>query len=193
MKKIITLFLLLIQTIAFAQSNEQLQNLNIPNKEGKVFYEYIHETGKDKLDMYLKARKWFVDTFVDANSVIQLEDKEAGMLTGKGYYRYDFINGINVSEMKIYFTVNITIKDNKYRIQIYDIHGSNNNTSMFSYMDNTQKKAVKYNIDFNTVYNDFINKKRPKYNGKILFGFDEAMKKVTDNLQLVIVQEQDDF
>ena len=35
--------------------------------------------------MYVTLNHWFVESFNDANSVIQLNDKEEGVIIGKGY------------------------------------------------------------------------------------------------------------
>ena len=45
----------------------------------------IDVEGKSKDELYILANSWFVAQFNSGKSVIQLNDKEAGVIIGKGY------------------------------------------------------------------------------------------------------------
>lgn len=101
--------------------------ITLDKNNSLTMQEVIECPGKSKNDLYILLNYWFTQTFNDANSVIQLNDKEAGTIIGKGY-----VEGIaeNTGTMS-HFTVSISpiikadIKDEKvrvtYTIQNYDI------------------------------------------------------------------------
>jgi hypothetical protein len=76
-----------------------------------------------KDELFLKAKSWLVHEFKSANDVIQLSDKEAGKLIGKGYFEYIHDGGLfgyNTID-KIWFTVTINVKQDKDRIIISEL------------------------------------------------------------------------
>lgn len=69
--------------------------------------------------LYLKANSWMVETFNNAESVVQHTDKEEGVIIG----RY-LMNGLIQTSMygsadsRIYAIIDIRVRDNKARIEI---------------------------------------------------------------------------
>lgn len=116
--KIVLLSFLLIPWISWGQTT-------LPMKDGKVFYETTDSTTGTESELYIRARSWFVNTFNDANAVLQMDDKEDGIIMGKGATKYDAGNIITGPfPMYLHYTININVKNNKWRIQIYDIYGA---------------------------------------------------------------------
>lgn len=66
----------------------------------------------DKDELFNRTRLWLAETFVDSESVIELEDKEAGLLVGNGGMDYTFPL---VPPMDGQFSLRIDIKDGKLR------------------------------------------------------------------------------
>lgn len=73
---------------------------------------------KTKEKIYLDVNSWFIHSFNNGNSVIQLNDKDAGVIIGKGYVE-------NVAEhtsftsnafVHAYVIVRVDIKDEKLKI-----------------------------------------------------------------------------
>lgn len=62
-----------------------------------------------------KARKWFVDTFKDANEVIQMDDAATNTIIGKGSTEFGAYAGIH-------FTISVECKHGRFRYRIYDVH-----------------------------------------------------------------------
>lgn len=90
-------------------------NIDLPIKDGHVFYENIVDVDsvlKDQL--FERARMWAVDVFNNAKSVLQIADKETGQLSGKGIFN------LQTNYRPVDFTFNIQFKDHKYRVQFYD-------------------------------------------------------------------------
>ena len=67
-------------------------------------------------DLYIVSNSWCVDTFVSAESVIEFQDKEAGMIKGK--YVTDLIDGMYYVSVKTIITVQV--KNEKARMILSD-------------------------------------------------------------------------
>jgi len=89
--------------------------------EDEYFSQVYEDTPGTKDELYLRANQWLIKTFVDASSVIQHRDKEAGVIIGKfrlhgelktvGLYHNSYDN-------RIYIIVEISVKDQKSRIEV---------------------------------------------------------------------------
>ena len=98
----------------------------LPMKDGKVFYQAIDTVDANKNEIYNRSKIWFVNTFNKARAVLQLDDKDSGIIMGKGATKFDagnFVVGPII--MYLHYTININIKDGKSRIQVYDIYAAN--------------------------------------------------------------------
>jgi hypothetical protein len=181
---------------------EKKENLIIPTKDGVIFYEQVAHCTDSQKELYLKARKWFVDTFRNANSVLQMDDKEDGKLAGKAFHTYSFNNGINTSNVNIDFTLNIDIKDGKYRVQFYDMYGANTNMNgglaMLSALSGNYNAASDATtirkVEYNQILDDYLAGKREKYNKKILDGMNNEVKSLFASLEMIMkTPANDDF
>ena len=83
--------------------------------------------GKTKDQLYVESRDWFVETFTDSKSVLEVQDRGEGILKGKG--RLDTLTTVLKlahSLLKIKrgqycmstFTIGITVKDGKSMINV---------------------------------------------------------------------------
>lgn len=73
-----------------------------------------------KNELYARGKVFFANTFKSAQNVIQADDKEAGLLIGKGWEQtYVTIMLIPAPE-KLWYTVRLSFKDGKYRYSISD-------------------------------------------------------------------------
>jgi len=203
-KQLLTLLLLAITATCFGQDrdSEIKENLFIPTKDGAIFYEQVAQCTGNQKELYLKARKWFVDTFNNAKSVLQMDDKEDGKLAGKAFHGYRFSNGISNSNVNIDFTLNLDIKDGKYRVQFYDMYGSNTNVNsglavlgaLGGNARASQDATTVRLVEYNTILNDYLAGKRVKYNKKILDGMDNEVKVLFASLEKAMkTQSSSDF
>jgi hypothetical protein len=121
MKKILLLFLILP---CFLKAQEI--NLPVDSTTNKVSYsEVVPVPGISKDDLYVRGREWFAKTFVSAQAVIQMDDKAAGKIIGKGvgYGTSSFM--LTTSRFTIFYTVSLTVKDGRYRYEITDFYFQN--------------------------------------------------------------------
>ena len=65
-------------------------------------------------DIYIRANAWFVETFINAESVIQFQDKDEGAIMGK----YVHISGTSLGKATITQTVIVNVDDGKAKLII---------------------------------------------------------------------------
>jgi hypothetical protein len=95
------------------------QNMPPKNEDGRVEYSAVvyMDSSVTKDAIYSAARAWFVDNFKDAKEVLQVQDKEAGELVGKGYInipsnRFGYIAiGVGI----VWFNVTLYAKEGRYK------------------------------------------------------------------------------
>lgn len=98
------------------------------DKNNSLTYTQVIECGdQTKEKLYVTLNHWFVESFNDANSVIQLNDKDAGVIIGKGYVANiaGHVGGMNAYNVSIHPIIKVDIKDKKirvtYTVQCYDV------------------------------------------------------------------------
>jgi hypothetical protein len=132
--KIVIFFLLLISSVKAQDS--------IPLKDGKLHFEEVVEVlNNSKENLYSKGKIWFVDNFKSADDVLQMDDKEAGILIGKGYRDIyvdtKIMGSIQKYKTRAFYTIKIQIKEGKYKLDIYDIY-------YYSYPTNGYRSGTTY-------------------------------------------------
>jgi len=172
MKKIISILMLLFicSNVLFSQ-NENKQSDSLSNKFDKknltayvygsdshgttvsidenndlVFVKIIDNLNMSKDDIYKRAFSYFVYKYKDAKSVIQQQDKEAGIIIGKGYFgdfhcsieKYKMM-GVDLTTYDYYnanHLLRIDIKDNRARLILtitnYEVRRSVSGTSFLA-------------------------------------------------------------
>lgn len=105
MKNIFLLFLLLAPVLSQAQ-------LNFPFKDGKIVYTEIDSNKLTKSVMFKNAQKWIAKTYT--KSKLTTENAEAGSIVFK-------VSETIGDNRFLLYTVEIDVKDHKYRIRLSDI------------------------------------------------------------------------
>lgn len=92
--------------------------ITLDKNDAITYVEIINAEGKTKNDLYVILNYWFTSSFNDANSVIQLNDKELGTIIAQGYvYNVaEHTGGISHYVVSIRPVIKCDIKDNKVRI-----------------------------------------------------------------------------
>ena len=92
--------------------------LTLDKNNGLTFVQVIEAPGKDRNQLYVLLNYWFSATFNDANSVIQLNDKELGSIIAQGYVDgiAQHIGGMSTYNVSIKPVIKCDIKDNKIRV-----------------------------------------------------------------------------
>ncbi|HDY87340.1 MAG TPA: DUF4468 domain-containing protein [bacterium] len=77
----------------------------------------IIEVNKPKDELYKLSNEWMAKTFKSSKAVIQYQDKEEGVIVGKGFTSVKYLGYVDT-----YFTMTIEVKDEKLRVTLEDIY-----------------------------------------------------------------------
>lgn len=83
-----------------------------------TYVQIIEAPNKSKEQLYVLLNYWFSATFNDANSVIQLNDKELGTIIAQGFVPSiaQHTGGVSTYNVNIKPVIKCDIKDNKIRV-----------------------------------------------------------------------------
>ncbi len=102
-----------------AAKNLKEKELLSLDKNGALTYtQVINCEGMSKDQIYVILNYWYANSFVDANSVIQLNDKELGCIIGQGYVENiaNHTGAINSYSISIQPIIKTDIKEGKARV-----------------------------------------------------------------------------
>ncbi len=156
-KQLLTLLLILITSICFSQKKaKDTAKVHLNLKDNLVFYEKIIDSlESDKEMLFNTSLRWMAETFNDSKEVIQLKDKESGIITGSGNFKYS-IPGFIGDNGTIGFMIDLTVKDKKSRIRLYQF--------THDYPETRTSNAVKIPIEKR--YMDYLAQKKFPTEGK---------------------------
>lgn len=80
------------------------------------------ESSKTKEQLYSDTKMFIAEIWNSAQSVIQNDDKEKGLILVKGLSSQSLYYQMNNHEWTYSYTVKFYVKDNKYRIVIDNVH-----------------------------------------------------------------------
>lgn len=130
MKKIIFLFVLFVSFNLTAQ--------NVP----KTFESAVKvDSTRFKDELFIQAKSWIFKTFNNSETVIQLEDKNAGQILGKGVFNYTapkwWGGGTEGSSGYIRFSIQLYFKDGKYKYVFTDFTHKPSSDKSFGIITNS--------------------------------------------------------
>lgn len=162
------LFLLLISSNVFAQKDTII---SLPIQDGKIFYEHVYQdSGMTKNNLFIKSKDVFLRLFPDTKDVIQNEDKDNGIISGKGNFDMSFD--------VIKFTIRILVKDNKYKVQMFDFYSDR---EILGVPMESTLEAV-YNRDRNRKHTKAICHYYENFNNRVLYIFSEVESQMNKKL-----------
>lgn len=173
MKKrlLFTLLATYFSSIIFGQVIDELPT----DENGKInFNEVVVIDSVSAGEIYLRAKRFFVDTFKSANDVIQMDDKEASIIIGKGYSDIYIKIAGPPTALQLWYSIKIQGRDGRYRFDIYDISFKSYSSQYAPsseapaeqafekstyYKKNGEPRAVseRYKIEMTKVIEDIIN------------------------------------
>lgn len=101
--------------------------LTLDKNQSLTYVQVIECNNKTKDQLYVILNYWVTASFNDANSVIQLNDKELGCIIAQGYLSdiAGHMGGMNSYDISVKPIIKMDIKDNKvrvtYTVQNYDV------------------------------------------------------------------------
>jgi hypothetical protein len=108
MKHLITLVITIFSFAAFSQ-NMKIEGIT-----------KVDSVSRDEL--YLRARNWFLSSFVSPKQVIQIDDSYNATIIGVGTFSYkpNWIEHSFSAGGHVQFTMKFVCKDGRYKIEIFD-------------------------------------------------------------------------
>ncbi len=110
---------------------EAAQNLSSELKLDKnnalTYVQVVEAEGRSKEQLYITLNYWYTNTFNDGKAVIELNDKESGVIIGKGYVEgiATHTGGMNQYKVNLRPIIKTDIKDGKiritYTVPFYDV------------------------------------------------------------------------
>ena len=102
--------------------SEKLKSLEgmYQSSDDGIFVQQIIETDGNKEDIYIKLLEFLTRTYNDANEVIQVKEKEQGLIVCKGCHKFnvkDFLYGSAIDETP-WHIYKAEVKDGKVRVTI---------------------------------------------------------------------------
>lgn len=92
------------------------------NDNNEIEYsEVVQVEGMTKTELYNAARLWYADYFQDSKEVLELDDREGGVLIGTGWGDLYYRSNIGLSKQKLWKTIKIQVKDGRYKYTIQNI------------------------------------------------------------------------
>ena len=148
---LLTLIISIIAISSYGQTKETelyKRELPVDSKTGLIaFTEVVEVKNISKNALYLRAREWFIDTYKSSKDVLQMDDKESGVLIGNA------INTIYISslgakvKMELYYSIKISVKEGRYKYIITDMkygrHGGAARKMIIDYLYKKNGKLVK--------------------------------------------------
>lgn len=119
MKRLDAIILSLLAIISLnAQEPQSDQKPYTISNAGVSYTKVIPVEGKTASELYSIADNYFTYNYVDANSVVQTQDKEAGTIIGKGLYDefYKYTDGFGNIYCSAVHILRIDCKDGRIRV-----------------------------------------------------------------------------
>ncbi|PHN06830.1 DUF4468 domain-containing protein [Flavilitoribacter nigricans] len=118
--------------------------------EGKILYsEVVPVEGLTASNIFTLSKEYLADTYGNLDKVIELEDKELGMILVEGLFTIWIEHLGTAFEYKVWHSLKLEMKDNRYRYQLYNFEvqfGLEDRVaaeSMFSDEENLNKAQIK--------------------------------------------------
>jgi len=92
-----------------------LMTINLSAQDVISFEKVIKTDSIGKALLFSKIHEWFATTYNSANDVIQMVDKDAGIIIGKGSMKY-FYGKHSSYNGNINYTIKVYVKDNRYKV-----------------------------------------------------------------------------
>ncbi|MCX6311222.1 MAG: DUF4468 domain-containing protein [Bacteroidetes bacterium] len=95
-----------------------------PSTHLVTFSDTVIFKSSNKNKIYSKCKEWIATTWKSANDVIQMDDKESGVIIIKGWdnvYVTTTAKLIPETQYKMWFTIKLTIRDNFVKMDVFDI------------------------------------------------------------------------
>lgn len=126
MKKLLIPFLVLTITVGYSQNKKTKKMLKeiegswqVDDNNNVSYVKIIDSIKLKKDDIFNRVKAYIAYNYNDGNSVVQVNDKEKGLIIGKGLYGNSHIGGgLILYSVDTYHILRVDVKDNRARITV---------------------------------------------------------------------------
>jgi len=169
---------------------EVSDTIALPVQDGKIMFQQIvalPDTNISKDRIFLALKEWATSTYQGSN--FDIDDKEAGKLALRTAYQSERKKN---SALLINYTLSFTVKNGKYRIQVYNLDGKEISYDAFSNRPNPYLPNGIPN-DYEKMNTEYItNAKKPfyrrKYSIDILTRTNDVIKGIMASVQAGVIK-----
>jgi len=159
------------------------ENLYLPLNEGRIRYiEVVEVPGKSKSEIFKNAKVWFANNFRSAKDVINFQDEDSGIVSGRGNTSL-YLQSLGVPvERILYYSIKIEAKDGRFRYTIDEIE-----------ISSIGLETTPIEIEFSKEY---MYSKKGKQKGFSWKWYDQYEQKIIDlesRLKNDLMKNQDDW
>lgn len=92
--------------------------LSLDKNNALTYVQVVEASGRTKEQLYITLNYWYTNSFVSGKATIELNDKESGVIIGKGFVEgiATHIGGMNQYKVNLRPIIKTDIKDGKIRI-----------------------------------------------------------------------------
>lgn len=129
-KNVLTILLFILSLASYCQSNELKEIIPFDEKEEIFKYDSVYVTSEmDSSNIYQKIKLFITKRYKKDDLLI--DEKNEKIIT-KGSFSFSYkYSGVSMGEHAL-FTMNIYIKNGKYRVQLFNIKTSYNSQGTFA-------------------------------------------------------------
>lgn len=124
MKKLLLCVFLICNLFVFAQSKKEMLaemdgKYNVDDNNNVTITKIIEIDGLKKEEIYPRVLAYFTYNYGNGESVIQVQEKENGLIIGKGIYDNVHVGySLVTTEIDLWHVIRVDIKDSKVRVFI---------------------------------------------------------------------------
>ncbi|WP_020603253.1 DUF4468 domain-containing protein [Spirosoma spitsbergense] len=112
-----------LTTFSFAQrtfiQNGKLNGIVPVDTTGKITFRHVEiAEGVSKVDIFKRARKWFLKTYNQPKDLLEVNDATTGEVSGKGTLSFVESTGLYNQTYNVYHVVSIDAAEGKYRVTL---------------------------------------------------------------------------
>ncbi len=164
-KVVLIILMLAFFTSSYSQSAKKMLSeisgkWQLDDNGNVTFLKIVEVSGIDKNEIYNRALNYFIYNYGNGNSTIQNQDKESGLIVGKGFYKnVQPRNSIFPTYINTWHIVRVDVREGKARIILtltdYEKTKMDGDIILSTVMNRVQKE---YPINSNALQNNMMAK-----------------------------------
>jgi hypothetical protein len=177
MKQFSTIILLSIITSYCTQAQSEsyiYYKDKLPTRDSLIYTSEVIAVDSTKAqDLYFRSKNWFYDSFKSGRAVIKLDIESNNEISGRGFFEAELImtrpgqGRTEIQPKKIYFTVKIQCKDNRYRYELSNFRTINQSVAAYQTPTETRLETMRPHVIVKALGENNFDFDLEKYYGQI--------------------------